>query len=335
MATTKVALLAVAKKRADYIISQAPLGWEVTFVDNRMSVEEKIPLCKDADAIIAFPADVSVTLLKQCPNLKLIQTFAAGYERLNLEAIGEMGIPVANNGGANAIAVAEHTIGLMISVGRRLMLHWHTAVNRREWRTGLQGLELFEVTDKTVGIIGLGHTGKQVAKRLTGFDTRTIYYTRSEVSPDVQKDLKAEPVPLEELLRESDIVTLHVALTRQTRGMISDRELAMMKPTAFLISTCRGPVVDEKALYRALVDGQIAAAGLDVLEVEPTPKDNPLFGLNNVTITPHMGGLTDEAFERCAAFAYANIGRVMAGETPESLVFPEQGQASGPGALRK
>jgi phosphoglycerate dehydrogenase-like enzyme len=323
MATAKIAFLTTMKKRADYVIGLAPPGVEVTYVDNDLSDEEKLPLCRDADAFMVQPAVVSLDLLKQCPNVKLIQTLSAGFDRLDMEAIGEMGIPVANNGGGNSIAVAEHTIGLMISVGKRLMLQWNTAVNLRGWREGLQEVEQFEVTDKTVGIIGLGRIGKQVAKRLTGFDTRTIYYDVVDIPEDVQKELVAEPVSLEELLRESDIVTLHTPLNRQTRGIISDRELEMMKPTAFLISTCRGPVVDEKALYRALVDGQIAAAGLDVLEVEPTPKDNPLFGLDNVTITPHMAGLTEEASERCAAFAYANIGRVVAGDAPESLVFPE------------
>tara|TARA_B100000315_G_scaffold255096_1_gene297566 strand:- start:224 stop:1195 length:972 start_codon:yes stop_codon:yes gene_type:complete len=323
MATTKIALLAVAKKRAEYIISQAPPGWEVTFVDNNMSVEEKIPLCKDANAIIVFPTDVSVDLLKHCPNVKLIQALSAGYDRLDMEAIGEMGIPVANNGGANAIAVAEHTIGLMISVGKRLMTQWETAVHKKKWRDTLSALELSELTDKTVGIIGLGRIGKQVAKRLTGFDTRTIYYDVVDIPEDVQKDLKAEPVSLDYLLRESDIVTLHVPLSRQTRAMISDRELEVMKPTALLINACRGPVVDEQALFRALTAGQITAAGLDVLEKEPTPEDNPLFGLDNVVITPHMAGSSEETNERASTFAYENIGRALAGEELESLVFPE------------
>jgi phosphoglycerate dehydrogenase-like enzyme len=323
MATTRIALLAVAKKRAEYIISQAPPGWDVTFVDNRMSVEEKIPLCKDANAIIVFPTDVSVDLLKHCPNVKLIQALSAGYDRLDMEAIGEMGIPVANNGGANSIAVSEHTIGLMISVGKRLMTQWDTATHQKKWRDSLEPLELSEITDKTVGIIGLGRIGKNVAKRLLGFDTRTIYYDTVEMPEDVQKDLKAEPVSLDYLLRESDIVTLHVPLSRQTRAMISDHELEIMKPTALLINACRGPVVDEKALYRALTTGQISAAGLDVLEKEPTPEDNPLFGLDNVVITPHMAGSSEETNERAAAFAYANIGRALASETLESLVFPE------------
>ena len=118
-------------------------------------------------------------------------------------------------------------------------------------------------------------------------------------------------------------MTLHVPLTRRTRGMISDRELDMMKPSAFLVNCCRGPVVDERALHRALSQGRIAAAGLDVLEVEPTPEDNPLFDLDNVVITPHMAGPGEESTQRAATFAFYNIGRVLAGETPESLVYPE------------
>ena len=149
------------------------------------------------------------------------------------------------------------------------------------------------------------------------------FYGVIDIPQDIQQELNATPVSYEELLRESDIITLHVPLTRRTRGMISDRELEMMKPTAFLVNCCRGPVVDEKALHRALSQGTIAAAGLDVLEEEPTPADNPLFDLDNVVITPHMAGPGEESTQRAVAFAYYNIGRVLAGETAESLVTPE------------
>ena len=262
-------------------------------------------------------------LLRQCPRANLIQATSAGYNRLGLDGINKLGIPVASNGGANAVAVAEHTIALMICVGKRTMLQWDVAVRQRAWREELQELELFELTNKTVGIIGLGPVGRHVAKRLTGFDTRTIYHDTVEVPLEVQKDLKAQPVPMDELLRGSDIVGAHVPLTRRTRGMISERELAMMKPSAVLINTCRGPVVGEEALYRALVDGQIAAAGLDVLEEEPPSKDNPLLDLGNVVVTPHMAYQSVETSGRAAEFAYANISRALAEETPQSLAIPE------------
>ncbi len=303
------------------MIEQAPPELEVTVVDPQLSEEEKADLCRDADAIIS--SDISTAVLMKCPNVKLIQTLSAGYDRLDLEAILEMGIPIANNGGANAIAVAEHSIALMINVGKRLMLHWDSTTKQRRWRGELYLEELSELTDKTVGIIGLGRIGKEVAKRLTGFDTHTIYYDIVDIPQDVQTELKDEPVSLDDLLRDSDIVSVHVPLTRKTRGMMSDREFGLMKSTAFLINACRGPVVDEPALYRALQDGQIAAAGLDVLEVEPTPAENPLLDLDNVVITPHMAGQSQETNLRAASFAYGNIMRVLAGGEPESLVTPE------------
>ena len=303
------------------MLDNAPDHLEVTVVDPSLSEAEKIELCRDADALIT--SDLSTNVLRECPKVKLIQTLSAGYDRLDLESILEMGIPVANNGGANAISVSEQTLALMIGIGRNLMAQWESTTRQRQWRGSLYQTDLSEVTDKTVGIVGLGRIGRQVAKRLTGFDTRTIYYDVEDIPGDVQLEVKAEPVSFDELLETSDIVTLHVPLTRRTRGMMSDREFAMMKPTAFLINLCRGPVVDEAALYRALTEGQIAGAGLDVLEVEPTPADNPLFDLDNVIITPHMAGQSSETALRAAHFAYGNILRVLSGEEAESLVTPE------------
>ncbi len=321
MPRSKVAYFSGIGGRSEFMIGQAPPELEVFVVDSQLSDDAKAELCKDADAIIS--SDISTGVLGKCPNVKLIQTLSAGYDRLDLEAILEMGIPVANNGGANAIAVAEHSIALMINVGKRLMLQWDSTTKQRQWRGDLYLRDLSELTDKTVGIVGLGRIGKHLAKRLTGFDTHTIYYDIEDIPQDVQAELKAEPVSFDDLLRDSDIVSLHVPLTRRTRGMMSDREFGLMKPTAFLINACRGPVVDEPALCRALQDGQIAAAGLDVLEVEPTPTENPLLDLDNVVITPHMAGQSQETNLRAAAFAYGNIMRVLAGGQPESLVTPE------------
>ena len=321
MATSKVAFFNPPGDRADYMVEQAPEGLEIVLVDPALSDDEKASMCQDVDAIISM--DVSLNVLRRSPKVKLIQTLSAGYDRLDLAAILEMGIPVANNGGANAIAVSEHTIAMMISLSGKLWHQYDFTMNKRVWRQGMDRYRVVEITDKTVGIVGLGRVGKQVAKRLKGFDTRTIYYDVIDIPQGVQQDLNATPVPFEEVLRESDIITLHVPLTRRTRGMISDRELEMMKPTAFLVNCSRGPVVDEKALHRALSQGTIAAAGLDVLEEEPTPADNPLFDLDNVVITPHMAGPGEESTQRAAAFAYYNIGRVLSGETAESLVTPE------------
>ena len=325
MARPKVVFLSPAgmKERSEYMISLAPPDLEVIWAENRPPSAEEIPLFRDAEALIVASGEVSGDLLKHCPNVKLLQTTSAGVDWLDVKAIGEMGIPVANSGGANAITVAEQTLGLMLSVSRRMMAQWHSAVKERKWREGVEDRGFVEISNKTVGIIGLGRIGKQVAKRLKGFDTRTIYYDIVNMSQEVQQELNAQPVSLEELLAKSDIVSLHVPLTPRTRGMIGERELEKLKITACLISTCRGPVVDEKALYWALKNGHIARAGLDVLEQEPTPSDNPLFELDNVVITPHMSGESEETHLRTADFAYSNIKRVLAGEPPESVVTPD------------
>ena len=321
MPTWKVAYFSGVGGRPEVMIGQAPEELEFTVVDPTLPEEEKIELCRDADAIIS--SDVSLNLVQQCPKVKIIQTVSAGYDRLPLAEILEMGIPVANNGGANAISVAEQTIALMIGINRNLMGQWDTTTRQRNWRGDLYQTDLSEVTDKTVGLVGLGRIGRQVAKRLTGFDTRTIFYDIEDIPEDVQQEVKAEPVSFDELLSTSDIVSTHVPLTRRTRGMVSDREFDLMKPSAFMINLCRGPVVDEAALYRALTEGKIAGAALDVLEVEPTPKDNPLFDLDNVIITPHMAGQSRETALRASEFACGNIMRVLTGGEAESLVTPE------------
>ena len=317
----KIAFVTAINERAQFIQSLAPPDLEVTLVDLNLSQEEQTQLCRDADAIIS--SYVTVDVLKECPKVKLIQTLSAGFDRLDITTIGEMGIPIANNGGANAIAVSEQTIALMIAVSKKTMLHWDRAVRQRAWRGDLGRSRMFEITNKTVGIVGLGRIGKQVAQRLKGFETKTLYHDIVGIPEGVEEYLNVEAVSLDELLRESDIVSMHVPLNRHTRGMISHQELAKMKPTAYLINACRGPVVDEAALYQALKDNVIAGAGLDVLEEEPTPVDNPLFDLENVVITPHMAGTSHETDLRAGDFAYSNIRRVLDGEEPESLITSE------------
>ncbi len=321
MPTSKVAFFSAPGERADFMISEAPDDVEIVLVDPSLSDDEQAALCRDVSAMIT--SKVSVDVLKQCPNVKIIQTLSAGYDMLDLAAILEMGVLVANNGGANAIAVSEHTIAMMISLSGNLWHQYDITMKQRQWKTGMDKYRVKEITDKTIGIVGMGRIGKQVAKRLNGFDTKTIFYDVVDIPQEVQQELNVQPVELDDLLRESDIVTLHVPLTRRTRGMISDRELEMMKPDAFLVNCCRGPVVDEAALHRALSQRKILGAGLDVLEVEPTPVDNPLFDLDNVVITPHMAGPGEESTQRAADFAYYNIAKLLSGEEAESLVTPE------------
>ena len=303
----------------------APEGVEVGWVDSSLPLDEQAPDLQDAQAAVVAGGVVTVEVAKLAPNLKLVQTTSAGTDTLDKTALGEMGVRVSNNGGGNAVAVAEHTIALLVSTIRKLQLQF-SAVKAGEWAGDIRQAwfsQANEIAGKTVGIIGLGRIGSRVARRLQGWECDIIYSDVVDPEPGIEEELNLRRVELDELLMESDIITLHVPLTSQTRGMISDREFALMKPTVVFINACRGPVVDEIALIRALEDKRIAQAGLDVLEEEPTPLDNPLLYMDNVLVTPHLASFTQESGEKSRTFAMYNAARVLRGEDPESIVLPD------------
>ncbi len=241
-------------RQLDTIKRFAPEDVDVIWVDTKQSIEEQAAQLQDASAIVIAPSAFPIELALKCPNLKLLQTVSAGTNMLDIKAFEEIGIQVANNGGGNAVAVAEHTVVLMVSVYRKLDLQIQ-AVKDRQWAGNLRDTwfeQTYELTDKTVGIIGLGRIGQRVARRLQGWDCNIVYHDVAEFPPALDEVMHLTRVSFDELLKTSDIITLHVPLTRETRGMMSDREFDMMKPTAVLINACRGPVVDEAALIRAL-----------------------------------------------------------------------------------
>ena len=302
----------------------APPGIRVEWVDSNGQLDGQAEVMKDAVAALVTDGSFDVELARLCPRLRLVQTTSAGYDGIDVASLNRMGIQVANNYGGNAPAVAEHTIGLMVSVVRKLVLQfestrsgdWYGTIGREEWTRP------YEIAGKTVGIVGMGHIGRQVARRLQGWDCSIVYYDPINPPAQLVEQLSLRALSMDELLRESDIVTLHTMLNAQTRGLIGTRELKMMKSTAVVINTCRGGVVDEAALIRALRDGEIAGAALDVFEQEPTPRDNPLLTMGNVVVTPHMAGVSVEAFPRNAGFGLQNIARVIRGEEPLSVVRP-------------
>ena len=302
----------------------APSGIRVEWVDSNGQLDGQAEVMKDAVAALVTDGSFDVELARLCPRLRLVQTTSAGYDGIDVASLNRMGIQVANNYGGNAPAVAEHTIGLMVSVVRKLVLQfeatrsgdWYGTIGREEWTRP------YEIAGKTVGIVGMGHIGRQVARRLQGWDCSIVCYDPINPPAQLVEQLSLRALSMDELLRESDIVTLHTMLNAQTRGLIGARELKMMKSTAVVINTCRGGVVDEAALIRALRDGEIAGAALDVFEQEPTPRDNPLLTMGNVVVTPHMAGVSVEAFPRNAGFGLQNIARVIRGEEPLSVVRP-------------
>jgi phosphoglycerate dehydrogenase-like enzyme len=253
------------------------------------------------------------------PKLKIVQTLSAGYNTYDLGAARAAGIPICNNGGANATAVAEHAMLLMLAVCRKLIWQ-HEGVVSGRWRgNDFNSYKLYELEDKTLGIIGLGNIGKKVARRAKAFDMHIKYYDINRLTGDQEDALGVRFALFPELLKTADIVTLHVPLDRSTHNLIGERELAMMKPTAILINTCRGPVVNEKALYAALRDEKILGAGLDVMVEEPPKPDHELFTLKNAIFSPHGAGPTWDNRKRWRN-AFDNFERVARGQKPFWIV---------------
>jgi len=320
-----IAYLAPNADLLESFAGNAPEGAEIKWVDSTQSVERQAEDLRDVAAVIVAPSQYSVELARLTPSVRLVQTTSAGTDMIDKQTLGELGIRVANNGGGNAISVAEHTITLLVSVFRKMQLQFNT-VQAGEWMGDIRNnwfSQAHEIAGKTVGVVGLGRIGSRVARRLQGWECDIIYYDVVNVPEELERELNATRVSLDELLQTADIVTLHVPLNRSTTKLISDREFDLMKPTAVLINACRGPVVDEAALVRAIQEKKIMAAGLDVLEEEPTPTDNPLFGYDNVLITPHLASFTQESGERSRAFAMYNTAKVARGEDPESIVLPD------------
>lgn len=291
---------------------------ELVLVSEEASDEEKLKLCKDCEALI-LSGKLSNDLVAKWPKLKFIQVLAAGFDGIDPRFIQERGIVIANASVPIAPSVQEHAVLLMLAVKRRVIESWKS-VQDRKWASAVTRDQFTEIGESTIGIIGLGTIGKGVARKLKPWGCTLLYHDIVDFSPALEKELGVTRVPLDELLRRSDIVTVHVPLNRRTRHMISDRELSLMKPTAFLINTCRGPVVDEQALYKALKEKRISGAGLDVLEEEPTPAKNPILDLPNALVTPHVAGTSTGRVRRVAQFAIDNVKRFADGKTPESLI---------------
>ena len=301
----------------------APPGFEVSVHASDLPDEEKISLVQDADFLILFPGQISERVLRSASRLKLIQLVAAGYDSMDMGLCQELGIPVANNGGANSIDVAEHTIGLILGFYRRLVA-LDRNVRGDRWRDIDTGVSTYTINGKTVGIVGFGNIGKRVAHLLCGFEARLLYYDQYPPAGDIASELGVTRMALEDLLRESDIVTVHLPLTGETRGIIGRHELSLLKPTTVLVNTCRGPIVDEVALTEVLSERRILGAALDVLEQEPPAPDNPLLKLDNVLLTPHVAGVTYDTWTRRGEFVFQNLQRVWEGEPPLAVVQESQ-----------
>ena len=305
----------------DIATAMLPPGFEFVVVDP--SGPEFTEASRDAEYFMGFARNpLGPDFYANAKKMKLVQLISAGYNTIDIEAARKANVPVANNGGANSIAVAEHTILLMLAALKKLAWQ-HNNVTAGRWRVGdFSETRLYELCGKRVGIVGLGNIGKRVVRRLKGFDCEVVYYDIVRLAEHEEDALGVKYALYDELLRTSDVVSLHVPLTSLTKNMMSERELNLMKPTAVLVNTCRGPVVDELALHKALITKRIAGAGLDVMADEPPSKDNPLLNVDTCTITPHMAGPTWDNWTKTFRNAFDNIQRVAAGRPP-LWVIPE------------
>jgi phosphoglycerate dehydrogenase-like enzyme len=301
--------------------SMVPAGFEMVVTEH--DDPNFLKVVAGSHYYIGFPRPgMGADFFKAAPGLKLIQLISAGYDRLDLPAAKQAGVPIANNGGANSVAVAEHTMMLILAVYKKMAFH-HINVTHGKWRVGdFATTRTYELAGKKLGIVGLGTIGKKVARRAAGFDMDIQYHDVVRLSEDQEDALGVKFALFPELLRTSDVVSLHVPLNDATRKMMGPREFAMMQKDAIFINTCRGPVVDEEALRHALLSKQIAAAGLDVMVEEPPLINHPLFGLENVTFTPHSAGPTWENWTKAFRNAFDNVQRVERGDKP-LWVIPE------------
>ena len=297
----------------------APKGFEIVkALHNSPEMKAAIP---GADYFVGFVQQyVNPQLFKDAPKLKLIQMLSAGYDRADLEAARKSGVPLCNNGGANSVAVSEHALLLMLAVSRRLITQ-HGNVTAGRWH-GNAPPTVHQVRDKVLGIVGLGTIGKKVARLAQAFGMIVHYYDIARLKEEQEDALGVRFRLFRELLRSSDIVTMHVPLNDSTRHMIGADELALMKPEAIIVNTSRGPVIDEVALTKALAENKLFGAGLDVFDQEPPPPDNPIFKLRNVVLTSHFAGPTWDNHVARFRNAFDNVQRVHRGEKP-AWVVPE------------
>ena len=313
---------ALERLREYYVVDVWP---EYTAPPYEVLLEE----ARRSDALVTLLTDrVDCGLIEQSqPRLRIVSQYAVGYDNIDLECATKHGVYVTNTPGVLTDATADLTWALILAITRRIV-EADRFVRSGEWYkkgTGWHPKMLlgFQVSGATLGIIGMGRIGRAVAKRARGFGMRILYYDKKRLPEEVERELCAQYADLETLLRESDVVTLHTPLTKETYHMIGERELRLMKPTAYLVNTSRGKVIDTDALVKALKERWIAGAALDVFEEEPLPPDHPLTKLDNVILAPHIGSATLKTRARMADIVAENLIAFLQGKVPPTLVNRE------------
>ncbi len=278
----------------------------------------------NVDAIISLLSDeIDAKVFDAAPNLKIVAQLAVGYDNIDIKEATKRGIYVTNTPGVLTETTADFAWTLLMALARRIV-EADRYIRSGKWRVGWHPSMILgrDVNRATIGIVGLGRIGQAVAKRAKCFNMQTLYYDVAR-KPELEEDLGVEYVELDKLFIKSDFISLHVPLTKSTYHLINEKKLKLMKKTAYLINNSRGPVVDENALYKALITGQIAGAGLDVFEQEPTSIGNPLLELENVVVAPHISSASYETRSRMAEMAAENLVAFFEDRVPPNLVNKE------------
>lgn len=275
----------------------------------------------EAEVLVTAMSPVTAGHLAAAPRLRLVQCASHGYDHVDVAAARERGVTVCTIGssGAEQQNVAEHTFALILALAKQIVPA-HTALAAGEWALPRLQPSLTELHGKTLGIIGLGGIGREVARRAGAFGMAVVYAGRRRAPEEVERELNARQVALDELLRTADYVSLHAPLTEETRDLLDAERLALLKPTAFLVNTARGALVDQDALAHALHAGRIAGAALDVFDPEPPAPDSPLLKAPNVVLSPHVGGVSRETLIRIALAAVENVRAHLEGRPPADVV---------------
>jgi lactate dehydrogenase-like 2-hydroxyacid dehydrogenase len=317
MAHTVLYMGGAPQAHREVTLSVEPEGFENVWLERDDTPDEVRAKLAEADFIVT--GSINAEQLAQATSVKLIQMPGVGYEKIDVDAANARGIPVAITPEGTITGVSEHVILLMLAILKHLT-EAHNALKEGRWiHNDLRHTALM-LEQKRVGIMGLGRIGREVAKRLKGFDVDAVYHDVVRQPAEVEQALGVTYLPFEDVLRTADIITLHVFLGEGSAHLIGAKELGLMKSSAVLINTSRGGVIDEVALYAALRSGRIMAAGLDVFEVEPTPADNPILTLDNVVVTPHMATANRDSMIKKSEACYANFGRVLRGEPAINVV---------------
>lgn len=290
--------------------------------DAAIPVSQLAAECREVEGVLVSSARVSEEVLMAVPRLRAISNCGVGYDNIDIAACNRRRIPVTNTAGSLEETTADLAFTLLLATARRSIEADRYVREGRwnHWQFGL--LHGLDVHHKTLGLLGFGGIGQPVARRGLGFSMRILYSARHRVDESIEHDLCAQYVNLATLLRESDFLSLHVPLTPETHHIIGAEGFSVMKKTAILINTARGPVVDEEALVKALKSSKIAGAGLDVFEKEPSVHPE-LLDLHNVVLAPHIGSATGETRVKMAVLAVKNLLAMLAGERPPNVVNPE------------